>query len=79
VLRVENGSRRVIRVSSHYPFERTNPRLRFDRSAATGFRLDIPAGDSIRWGPGEVREVVVVRYAGHRAGSDSEPSGDPPR
>lgn len=63
-LRVENSSRRVVRVSSHYPFERTNPRLRFDRPAAAGFRLDIPAGESVRWAPGEVREVDLVRYGG---------------
>ncbi|HTC85903.1 MAG TPA: urease subunit gamma [Candidatus Acidoferrum sp.] len=61
-LSVRNGSARVVRVSSHYPFERVNPRLEFDRAAATGFRLDIPAGDTVRWSPGEVREVVLVRY-----------------
>lgn len=63
-LRVENSSRRVVRVSSHYPFERTNPRLVFDRRLAAGFRLDIPAGESLRWAPGEVREVDLVRYGG---------------
>jgi urease beta subunit len=68
-LAVENRSRRVVRVSSHYPFERTNPRLAFDRASAVGFRLDIPAGDSVRWAPGERREVVLVRYGGqNRAG-----------
>ena len=61
---VRNGSRRVVRVSSHYPFERVNPRLEFDRSEATGFRLDIPAGASVRWAPGETREVALVRYGG---------------
>ncbi|MHB8458974.1 MAG: urease subunit gamma [Candidatus Limnocylindrales bacterium] len=63
-LGVRNGSRRVVRVSSHYPFERTNPRLEFDRDAATGFRLDIPAGASMRWAPGETREVELIRYGG---------------
>jgi urease beta subunit len=63
-IRVTNDSRRIVRVSSHYPFARTNPRLAFDREAAAGFRLDIPAGESVRWAPGEVREVVLVRYAG---------------
>ncbi len=63
-LRVENSSRRVVRVSSHYPFERTNARLVFDRGLAAGFRLDIPAGESVRWAPGEVREVDLVRYGG---------------
>jgi urease subunit gamma/beta len=63
-LSVRNGSTRVVRVSSHYPFERVNPRLEFDRSAATGFRLDLPAGASLRWGPGETLDVTLVRYAG---------------
>lgn len=63
-LRVENSSRRVVRVSSHYPFDRTNPRLLFDRAAAAGFRLDVPSGTSIRWAPGEIREVDLVRYGG---------------
>jgi urease beta subunit len=72
-LTVENRSRRVVRVSSHYPFERTNRRLTFDREAAAGFRLDIPAGDSVRWAAGETRDVELVRYAG-RLGRD-EPRG----
>ncbi|HXF35787.1 MAG TPA: urease subunit beta [Actinomycetota bacterium] len=63
-LRVTNTSARPVRVSSHYPFWRTNHRLEFDRVAATGFRLDLPAGASLRWGPGEVREVALVAYAG---------------
>ena len=63
-LTVRNGSTRVVRVSSHYPFERVNPRLEFDRTAAAGFRLDIPAGASVRWAPGETHEVGLVRYAG---------------
>lgn len=58
---VENTSRRVVRVSSHYPFEQVNQRLRFDRSAAVGFRLDIPAGSSERWASGETRTVRLVR------------------
>jgi len=63
-LTVRNTSRRVVRVTSHYPFERVNPRLLFDRAAASGFRLDIPAGASVRWAPGEEREVGLVRYGG---------------
>lgn len=61
---VRNDSRRAVRVSSHYPFERVNPRLSFDRAAAAGCRLDLPAGDSIRWAPGETKEVELVRYRG---------------
>lgn len=69
LLAVTNTSSRVIRVSSHYPFWRTNARLSFDRSAAHGFRLDVPAGTSVRFGPGESREVTLVRYGG-RGGAD---------
>jgi urease subunit gamma/beta len=61
---VRNDSRRAIRVSSHYPFDRVNPRLAFDRTIAVGFRLDLPAGTSERWAPGETREVGIVRYGG---------------
>ena len=65
-LTVRNDSTRAVRVSSHYPFERVNARLVFDREAATGFRLDLPAGDSLRWAPGEEREVALVRFGGDR-------------
>ncbi|HEY8115463.1 MAG TPA: urease subunit beta [Actinomycetota bacterium] len=68
-LEVTNTSARVVRVSSHYPFWRTNRRLQFDREAARGFRLDVPAGSSVRFAPGETREVTLVRYGGH-GGSD---------
>ena len=68
-LEVTNTSTRVIRVSSHYPFWRTNRRLAFDRDAARGFRLDLPAGASVRFAPGEIREVPLVRYGG-RGGTD---------
>jgi urease subunit gamma/beta len=63
-LSVTNDSERPVRVSSHYPFWRANPRLRFDREAARGYRLDIPAGTSVRWAPGETREVTLVAYGG---------------
>jgi urease subunit gamma/beta len=61
-LEVRNTSTRVVRVSSHYPFERVNRRLEFDRAAAAGFRLDLPAGSTERWAPGETRTVGLVRY-----------------
>ncbi len=61
-LAVTNTGRRPIRVSSHYPFEQVNPRLEFDREAARGFHLDLPPGATIRWGPGETRQVVLVAY-----------------
>ncbi len=60
-LEVHNTSTRVVRVSSHYPFERVNLRLEFDRRRAAGFRLDLPAGSTARWGPGETRTVDLVR------------------
>ena len=61
---VISRSSRPIRVSSHYPFWRVNRRLEFDRQAATGYRLDIPAGTSVRWAAGETREVSLVRLGG---------------
>lgn len=61
---VRNSSRRVVRVSSHFPFDRVNSRLEFDRPSARGFRLDIEAGSSERWGPGETRVVTLVRFGG---------------
>jgi urease subunit gamma/beta len=63
-LEVRSESDRVIRVSSHYPFDRVNRRLMFDRAAARGFRLDVPAGESERWSPGETRSVRLVRFGG---------------
>jgi urease beta subunit len=64
-------------VSSHHPFARVNPRLDFDRAAAAGFRLDLPAGLSETWAPGEEKEVGLVRYGG--AGGDAAASpGDAP-
>jgi urease subunit gamma/beta len=63
-LAVQNTSKRLVRVSSHFPFDRVNPRLIFDRAAAAGFRLDIEAAGSVRWAPGETKTVGLVRYAG---------------
>lgn len=63
-LRVTNTGERPVRISSHFPFWQANPSLGFDRDAARGFRLDLPAGDSLRWAPGQTREVELVAYAG---------------
>ena len=63
-LEVTNTSRRVVRISSHFPFHRVNARLTFDRAAAEGFRLDLDAGSSERWAPGETRVVGLVRLRG---------------
>jgi urease subunit gamma/beta len=69
-LLVENTSKRVVRVSSHFPFDRVNRRLVFDRAAAAGFRLDIEAGSSERWTPGETRTDTLVRFGGE-AGTEA--------
>ena len=61
---VASRSRRRIRVSSHYPFDRVNARLEFDRSSARGFHLDLAAGAYAGWEPGETKTVRLVRYAG---------------
>lgn len=66
-LTVTNTSDHIVRISSHYPFEQVNKRLEFDRAAARGYRLDLPAGSTVRWGPGETREVALVRYGGDAA------------
>ncbi len=63
-LTVTNRGEHPIRVSSHFPFWRSNEHLDFDREIADGFRLDLPAGDSLRWAPGEAHEVDLVRYGG---------------
>jgi urease subunit gamma/beta len=63
-LAVTSRSRRLVRVSSHYPFDQVNPRLEFDREAARGYRLDIPSGAYVGWDPGQTRQVRLVRYAG---------------
>jgi urease subunit gamma/beta len=70
-LEVRSRSVRVIHVSSHMPFDRVNARLQFDRSKAEGFRLDIPAGASERWAPGETKTVTLVRYGGRPGGTST--------
>jgi urease subunit gamma/beta len=66
-LTVTNTSQRPVRVSSHLPFHESNAKLVFDRDAARGFRLDLPAGDSLRWAPGETVDVHLVAYGGDGA------------
>lgn len=65
-LTVANTGDRPIQVGSHYHFAETNPALQFDRGAARGKRLDIPAGTAIRFEPGQTREVSLVPYRGRR-------------
>lgn len=65
-LRVANTGDRPIQVGSHYHFAETNRALSFDRQAALGYRLDIPAGTAVRFEPGQSRMVSLVPYAGAR-------------
>jgi urease subunit beta len=65
-LTVANSGDRPIQVGSHYHFHETNAALRFDRDAARGFRLNIPAGTAVRFEPGQVRTVELVALAGDR-------------
>ena len=65
-LTVANTGDRPIQVGSHYHFFEANTALDFDRAAARGFRLDIPAGTAVRFEPGQTREVDLVAYRGNR-------------
>lgn len=63
---VENTGDRPVQVGSHYHLAAANPALAFDRDAAWGHRLDIPAGTSVRFEPGLSRTVSLVPLAGAR-------------
>ncbi len=63
---VANTGDRPVQVGSHYHFAETNPALSFDRAAARGRRLDIPAGTAVRFEPGQTRLVSLVPIAGAR-------------
>lgn len=65
-LTVTNSGDRPIQVGSHYHFAESNRALRFDRMAAYGHRLAIPAGTAIRFEPGESRQVDLVPFTGAR-------------
>ena|SRR5215469_16708817 len=65
-IEVANTGDRPIQVGSHYHFCETNAALRFDRTKARGFRLDIPAGTATRFEPGQTRTVRLVAYGGAR-------------
>jgi urease beta subunit len=64
VVRVLNGGDRPIQIGSHFHFADVNDALQFDRAAAIGFRLDIPAGTSARFEPGASRDITLVALAG---------------
>ncbi|ACL74172.1 urease subunit beta [Thioalkalivibrio sulfidiphilus] len=63
---VTNTGDRPIQVGSHYHFHEVNNALDFDRDAALGLRLDIPAGTAVRFEPGQTRTVSLVPFAGER-------------
>jgi urease beta subunit len=65
-LDVVNSGDRPVQVGSHYHFAEANPALRFDRAAARGHRLDIPAGTSVRFEPGIARTIDVIPIGGDR-------------
>ena len=65
-LSVTNRGDRPVQVGSHFHFAEVNPALSFDRRAARGFRLDIPAGTAVRFEPGDSRPVHLVALAGAR-------------
>ncbi len=65
-IQVANHGDRPIQVGSHYHFSETNRALVFDRRAAYGHRLDIPAGTAVRFEPGETKTVSLVPIAGER-------------
>jgi urease beta subunit len=61
---VKQTGDRPVQVGSHYHFYEVNDALQFDRDAARGMRLNIPAGTSVRFEPGEEKEVELVEFGG---------------
>lgn len=68
VITVVNSGDRPIQTGSHFHFFEVNKALKFDREAAYGMRLDIPAGTAVRFEPGEEKEVTLVEIGGTREG-----------
>ncbi len=66
-LKVRNTGDRPVQVGSHFHFFEVNRALEFDRGAAFGLHLDIPASTALRFEPGDEREVALVPFAGNRA------------
>jgi urease subunit gamma/beta len=65
-LSVRNTGDRPVQIGSHFHFFEVNDALEFDRSAAFGMRLDVPAGTAVRFEPGDDREIELVELAGRR-------------
>jgi urease subunit beta len=63
---VNNTGDRPVQVGSHYHFFEVNRGLVFDRTKAYGMRLDLPSGTSVRFEPGEVKDVNLIPYGGRR-------------
>jgi urease subunit beta len=79
---VANTGDRPAQVGSHFHFAEANAALSFDREAAVGMRLDIPAGTAVRFEPGETTTVDLVEFGGNRRihglnGLTNGPIGDP--
>ncbi|MFE5581146.1 urease subunit beta [Kitasatospora sp. NPDC056531] len=66
VITVSNTGDRAIQVGSHYHFFEANRALDFDRNAAFGKHLDIPAGTAVRFEPGDTKDVTLAEFGGHR-------------
>jgi urease subunit beta len=63
---VRHTGDRPVQIGSHYHFFEVNNALEFDRAAAKGMRLNVAAGTSVRFEPGEEKEVALVEFAGER-------------
>jgi urease subunit beta len=76
-LLVQHTGDRPVQVGSHFHFFEVNSALTFEREAAYGMRLNIPAGTAVRFEPGEEREVSLVAFAGKRVvyGHNSKVNG----
>ena len=66
-LKVRNTGDRPVQIGSHFHFFEVNPALEFDRPAAFGQHLNIPAATALRFEPGDEREVKLVPFGGKRA------------
>ena len=65
-IKVKHAGDRPVQVGSHYHFFEVNNALQFDRAAARGMRLNLAAGTSVRFEPGEEKEIELTEFAGHR-------------
>ena len=65
-INVSNSGDRPIQVGSHTHFFEVNKALDFPREQAYGFHLNIPAGTSIRFEPGDTKEVEITEYGGKK-------------